>query len=596
MAKEKIIITILITGLIGLYSLDRGRLGHSIPDEKRYIQSTKEMVETGDYITPRYHGKLRFQKPILFYWLIALSYKIFGVGIYGARFPSIIASVLNVILAYLLGRDLFGKKVGIFTAIILSTSEIYFEYSRFAAPDITFILFITAAIYLFIKAYRGDIKGNFKYVYMYIPMAFAMLTKGPLGFFYPMAVVYLFAIFRKERTLFKEFNFLLGILIFLAISAPWFIAMIFLHGNEYFDNVWTLEIIKKLKYVSSGQHDGIVVHYAKTVFYYLGMVFVRHLPWSLFLPASFISIKGLTLEGARPKNTIKLSESKYMTGFSLIMIWFLTVFISLVLIWSKESYYVLSLSVPLSLFMGVYFSYLTFENSLINNLVFKLPYICAIVACFITYILWFVFMVYVLDKPIFSFSLLMSVIPAIMAYAYFSKDKTLIPLSFFAGAFASLAYFSGYIMPMIDQDPLSNVAWEIKRVIKPGDIVGVGSNAVSYHRLNTYLEDYNIMRVDKYYLDKSGENRISRNKRRLINDFLSSADKKVFCVITKEDYYMYVDRKLRDKLNIMYKTFIWKKFHRQNKEYFKTLLSYFLEGKKELLKQALKEEIYLISN
>ena len=91
--KETIIIAILILGLLGLYSLDRGRLGHSIPDEKRYMQSTKEMVESGDYITPRYHGRLRFQKPILFYWFILLSYKFFGIGIFGARFPSIVAAL-----------------------------------------------------------------------------------------------------------------------------------------------------------------------------------------------------------------------------------------------------------------------------------------------------------------------------------------------------------------------------------------------------------------------------------------------------------------------------------------------------------------------
>ena len=127
--REAIVITLLVFSLFGLYSLDRARLGHSIPDEKRYIQSTREMAESGDYITPRYHGKLRFQKPILFYWFIMFSYKIFGVGLFGARFPSIVAAILNVVLIYLLGRDLFGKKAGIFSAFVLSTSEVYFMYS-----------------------------------------------------------------------------------------------------------------------------------------------------------------------------------------------------------------------------------------------------------------------------------------------------------------------------------------------------------------------------------------------------------------------------------------------------------------------------------
>ena len=106
-------------------------------------------------------------------------------------------------MIYLLGRDLFNKKAGIFSAFALSTSEIYFMYSRFAAPDMVFLLFITASVYLFIRAYRGGIKGNFKYLYMYIPMALAMLTKGPLGFLYPMLTICLFLILKRDWQVFR---------------------------------------------------------------------------------------------------------------------------------------------------------------------------------------------------------------------------------------------------------------------------------------------------------------------------------------------------------------------------------------------------------
>ena len=583
--KEIAIITILVVCLLGLYSLGRGRLGHSIPDEKRYIQTTKEMVESGDYITPRYHGRLRFQKPILFYWLIVPSYKIFGIGIFGARFPSIIAALLNVILIYLVARDLFNKKAAIFSAMILSTSEIYFMYSRFAAPDMTFLLFITASIYLFLKAYRGDIKGNFKYLYMYVPMALAMLTKGPLGFLYPMLVVCLFLIIRKDWASFKELKFLLGFLIFAAISAPWFIAMIFLHGNEYLGKVWSLEIIKKLKYFPSGTRGNLLVHYFNTASYYAGMVFVRHLPWSAFLPASLVSIPNLTSK-----------RTKGDCGFALIAAWFFAIFISLVLIWSKESYYVLGLSIPFSLFMGEYFSKLTGEDNLSNSILFKLPFVLAILASFITLLLWFGFIVYVFDKPIFSFSLLMLAAPILMAGAYFAKNKILLPLSFFVAVAASLAYFAGYVIPAVDEESLLSVSEEIKKVIKPGDIVGVASSEVSYHRVNVPLTDYLIIRADKYFLDKSLKKCFSKDKKENISNFLLTEERRAFCVMTKDDYYEFVDEELRNKLYVMDKRFIWKRFHKQDKEYFKRLFLYFLEGKKELLRQALKEEIYLISN
>ena len=159
--QEAVLISLISLCLLWVYSLDRTRLGHSIPDEKRYIQSTKEMAASGDYITPRYHGKLRFQKPILFYWLVILSYKFFGIGLYGARFPSIAAGILHVIVVYLLGRELFNKKAGLFAACVLSTCEVFFMYSRFATPDATFSLFITASLYVFVKTYRSNNRGRF---------------------------------------------------------------------------------------------------------------------------------------------------------------------------------------------------------------------------------------------------------------------------------------------------------------------------------------------------------------------------------------------------------------------------------------------------
>lgn len=574
MKKDFIAATLIILAFLALYSINRTTLGYSIPDEKRYIQSTEEMVESGDYITPRYHGKLRFQKPIIFYWLIVLSYKIFGVGIYGARFPSIVAGLLNVILIYLLGRDIFDKKVGMFSAFVLSTSEVYFTYSRFAVPDMTFILFITASIYLFIKAYRRDIKGNARFLYMYVPMALAMLTKGPLGFFYPMVVVCVFLILKKDWVVFKELNFPLGLLIFAVISAPWFIAMIALHGGGYLGNVWSLEIMKKLQYSSSGTDGNLLVHYFDTMLYYTGMGFARHLPWSVFLPASLVSIPKLTSPKTKDDN-----------GFTLIAAWFFTVFISLVLIWSKESYYVLGFSIPLSLFIGRYFSNITSDSNLSNSILFKLPFVLTIVICFIALLLWLGFLVYILDKPVSPLLFLILAVPIFMTCAYLGKNKILLSLSFFITAFALLFYFAGYVIPLVDKDPLLDMAEEIKEIIKPGDVIGVASNEVSYHRLNIPLKDYMVINEtgNKYPLKS-------------INDFLSTKEKRIFCVITKNDYYEFVDGELRNRLNIMDKTFIWKKFHKQNKEYFKMLLSYFLEGKKELLRGALKEEIYLVSN
>ena len=78
-------------------------------DENFYVESSKNMVESGDYITPVYQEKKRFAKPILFYWLVSLSYKIFGIGLFSARLISALFGTLCIPLLYLLACRLFDR-------------------------------------------------------------------------------------------------------------------------------------------------------------------------------------------------------------------------------------------------------------------------------------------------------------------------------------------------------------------------------------------------------------------------------------------------------------------------------------------------------
>jgi len=583
--KEKFILLILVFLLLGLYSLDRTRLSHSIPDEKRYIQSTKEMIAAGDYITPLYHNKLRFQKPILFYWLILLSYKAFGVSVYGARFPSITAGVLTVILTYLIGKLFFGKKTGLFAALALSTSEVFFMYSRFASPDVVFVMFITASLYLFALAYFGRIKGRFKYIYMYAFMAFAMITKGPLGIIYPLGAISLFLILRGEPEKFKEINLLSGMAVFFLISAPWFIIMALRHGDAYIDKVWTLEILKKLKYATSGSESNVLVIIFGNLLFYSGMVLVRHLPWSAFLPAAIAS-------GRHLKST---SADEYR-GKSLVFAWFLSVFILLSLVWSKESYYVLTLSVPFSLFIGRYLSALTEEKKISESLFFKFPFFVFIAFFTVALVLWNLFAVYALGKGVPAVSFALFTIPIFMLYAFFKRKTIYLVLSLFVLAVSAFGYVSGYVIPTVYNDPLIETAEELKAGISIEDEIGVASSGVSRHRLNTVFENHKLVRADKWYYMDDGGKKYSHNKRMLINRFLQQKDRRVYCFIKKDDYAKYVDEDIKDSLHLVKTTSVWKKFHKKDALYFRRMFSYIKEDNREAFRRELRDVVYVITN
>ena len=136
------------------------------PDENFYVESSRRMVESGDYITPIYHEKKRFAKPILYYWMVVSSFKVFGVSLASARIPSAIFGTLSIGLVFLLGRKLFDSRVGLFSAFILPTIYLHFQISRWSSTDMALSFFIFLALYLFVLSYKTNFQKNI-YTYLF---------------------------------------------------------------------------------------------------------------------------------------------------------------------------------------------------------------------------------------------------------------------------------------------------------------------------------------------------------------------------------------------------------------------------------------------
>ena len=97
------------------YNLDEVPPYHA--DENFYVTSTRNMIDSGNYITPTNHGKKRFAKPILFYWFVAVSYKTFGINLFSARLVSAFFGALCIHLVYILARRMFNSKTAIISAL-----------------------------------------------------------------------------------------------------------------------------------------------------------------------------------------------------------------------------------------------------------------------------------------------------------------------------------------------------------------------------------------------------------------------------------------------------------------------------------------------
>ena len=146
------------------------------------------MVESGDYLTPIHHDEKRFAKPILYYWLMSASYKIFGVSLVSARLTSAIFGGLAIGLLYLVAVRLFESRTALYSVLILPATFLYFQISRWATTDIVMNFFIILAMYFFVRLYQSDFKvKNHAYLF-YLAMALGFMTKGPPAVIIPNAI------------------------------------------------------------------------------------------------------------------------------------------------------------------------------------------------------------------------------------------------------------------------------------------------------------------------------------------------------------------------------------------------------------------------
>ncbi|TAK10067.1 MAG: phospholipid carrier-dependent glycosyltransferase, partial [Candidatus Manganitrophaceae bacterium] len=145
-------------------------------DEAVFSEATREMLETGDWITPQYNYVNRYDKPILFYWMMAISYRLFGVNEFGARFSSALMGVALIWMTYSFVRSLRGPRAGFVSALILATSLEMIGLAHSAITDMTLTFFVSLALFGFFQGYAATEpeKKRWGYWGCFLGMAFAV--------------------------------------------------------------------------------------------------------------------------------------------------------------------------------------------------------------------------------------------------------------------------------------------------------------------------------------------------------------------------------------------------------------------------------------
>ncbi|MEI6863025.1 MAG: glycosyltransferase family 39 protein, partial [Candidatus Omnitrophota bacterium] len=267
-----VIIFLALSWYLFFFRLDA--MGLTDPDETFYAQTAKEMLSKNEWLVPHIFGKPQFEKPVFFYWLVEISFKAFGVNETAARLPSAVFGMIGIAATYFLGSLLFNKRTGLLGAIMLATSVEYIILSRACVTDMTlFSLMLLGALFFF----YGHLKDRlYAYLLSAAFFALAVLTKGPIAVMLPGLALILYFVFTRDWKSFTKIPFLRMTAVFIAVAAPWYLAMYKVHGNVFIDAFFGFQNI--IRFTQSEHKIG------SQVWYNIPILLGGFFPWSVFLP------------------------------------------------------------------------------------------------------------------------------------------------------------------------------------------------------------------------------------------------------------------------------------------------------------------------
>jgi 4-amino-4-deoxy-L-arabinose transferase-like glycosyltransferase len=315
------------------FFLGLGRLPLLEPDEGRNAEIAREMLTLAHWAVPHFDGLAYLDKPPLLFWLMAGSFKLFGLSEWAARLPSALAALIALLLVARLGREMFGRSVGLRSGVIFATAPLAIVFARLVIFDMPLTLLVAAALACF---WRGEGKparplGND--LMFFAAMGLATLTKGPIGFLLPLLIIFSYLAIRRRLSSFGRLRWKWGLAIFMLIVLPWFVFVCLGHPDFPRYAFWDESL---RRFATSREHR------TGSPLYYLPVYLAGFLPWSFFLLAFGLS---------RIKKWRELLQESSAPVLFLIC-WAGVVFVFFSISQSKLPGYFLPAIIPLSILMG----------------------------------------------------------------------------------------------------------------------------------------------------------------------------------------------------------------------------------------------------
>lgn len=267
-----VVVLIALAGLFFFWGL--GSTGLTDRDEGRNAEAGREMLDTGDWISPTFNYEPRFAKPALVYWLMSAAYRLFGVTEFAARLPSALFGLGLILMQYLFLARLRDPTTGLIGALMLLLNVEIIQLSRMALTDSVLIFFTTLSLYAFWLGLQAEGRRGWIWLF-YIGMAFGTLAKGPVGFLVPLVTVALYLTVASEWRLFwKNGRPLAGTGLLILLATPWYAIMWALHGSGYAASAQANTV---------GRFFSPMEGHGFSVLFYVPVLLLGFFPWSGWL-------------------------------------------------------------------------------------------------------------------------------------------------------------------------------------------------------------------------------------------------------------------------------------------------------------------------
>lgn len=253
--------------------------------DSTHAEAAREMVVTGDYVTLHVNGVRYLEKAPLPYWLVAFSYKILGVNEFSTRVPMVLSVLLLGLLGFCWGRRAFGERTGIYAALFVYTCAGVYLFTRVLIPEVLLSLLIAAALYFFLTALEPEASA-WRWYAGYALMALGVLTKGLIALVFPCGTAFFFLLATGEWRRWREFRLISGLVLFLAIAAPWHILAGLRNPGtaEHRGFFWFYFVNEHFLRFLGKRYPRDYNKLPATLYWTLHLVWL--FPWSLYLPAA----------------------------------------------------------------------------------------------------------------------------------------------------------------------------------------------------------------------------------------------------------------------------------------------------------------------